>query len=306
MTVAALVVSHDRSRLLRECLTALTAQTHPLDEILVVDNNSTDDSVEMVRRHFPAVTLVRNTQNVGGAGGFSLGIDLLIRRGHRYAWLMDDDARPRTDALAPLVTAAEAATPNAPGFVASAVLTPGGEPIPSHIPLRISHEENAGVSTPPDTYPAAHCTFVGALINLDVARTTFLPIADFFIWWDDSEYTSRLQDLAGGLASTTSVVTHPLKAEWSDLGPRLRYDVRNRLWILLRRGPASRHGRERAAAGFVTGIIAQGRNARRKAAFLGHLTLGLWEGLLKRPRLVRPGAVAARPDLPVSPGRAPQ
>jgi glycosyltransferase involved in cell wall biosynthesis len=289
MTVAALVVSHNRSHLLRRCLTAIEAQTRPLDEILLVDNHSTDDSVDMVRREFPSVTVVTSAANIGGAGGFSRGIDILLGRGHSYAWLMDDDAEPRPDALEPLVTAMETAEPHAPGFVASTVLAPDGTDIPSHVPLRIPEAENRGLTAPAGTYPAAHCTFVGALINLEVARETFLPIADFFIWWDDSEYTSRLQTLAGGLASTSSVVVHPRKAEWDDLGPRLRFDVRNRLWILRGRGLASRHGRNRAKSGFVSGVLSQGRNARRKDMFLWYLVRGLVEGVLRRPRLARPG-----------------
>jgi GT2 family glycosyltransferase len=300
MTVAALVVSHNRADLLRACLSALLAQTHPVDEILVVDNDSTDGSVAMVHREFPTVSVVRSGRNIGGAGGFSLGVDVLIARGHRFAWLMDDDAEPRPDALAPLMTAMTATADRSPGFVASTVLSPEGRPIASHVPLRIPEADNGGLPTPPDTYPAAHSTFVGVLVNLDVARRTHLPIADFFIWWDDSEYTSRLQLLAGGLASTTSVVVHPDKAMWKDLGPRLRYDVRNRLWILRHRGLASAHGRQRAASGFWSGIRSQARNARRKDRFLWHLGRGLWEGLLVHPRLVSPGARGARPGDPAA------
>ncbi|MFI6130795.1 glycosyltransferase family 2 protein [Micromonospora sp. NPDC051141] len=290
MTAAALVVSHNRCELLRNCLSALLAQSEPLDEILVVDNNSTDGAVRMVRREFPSVTLLRSRKNLGGAGGFSLGVEELMKRGHRFAWLMDDDAEPRRDALAPLLRAMNADATRKPAFVASTVLSPEGNPIASHVPLRIPAQENRGLPTPADTYPAAHSTFVGVLINLDVARRTFLPIADFFIWWDDSEYTSRLQRLGGGLASTTSVVVHPDKAEWRDLGPRLRFDVRNRIWILKNRTLASDRGRERAAGGFWTGIWSQARHARRKDLFVWHLGRGFWEGLFTNPRTVFPGA----------------
>ncbi|WAP59466.1 glycosyltransferase family 2 protein [Streptomyces sp. S465] len=287
MTVAALVVSHNRCDLLRKCLSALLAQTRPLDEILVVDNDSSDGSADMVRREFPSVTVVRSPTNIGGAGGFSLGVDTLLGHGHSFAWLMDDDAEPREDALEPLLSAMHA-TGDKPGFVASTVLAPDGTKIPSHIPLRIPVAENHGLPTPPDTYPAAHSTFVGVLINLETAGSTYLPIADFFIWWDDSEYTSRLQTLAGGLASTTSVVVHPNKPEWKDLGPRLRFDVRNRIWILKHRRLASARGRERAAEAFWTGIWAQAKNARRKDLFVRYLVQGLWEGVFTRPRPVLP------------------
>jgi rhamnopyranosyl-N-acetylglucosaminyl-diphospho-decaprenol beta-1,3/1,4-galactofuranosyltransferase len=291
MTVAALVVSYNRCELLRQCLSALVSQTQPLDEILVFDNGSTDGSLEMVRRLFPSVSLAQSSANIGGAGGFSAGLDILLGRGHEFAWLMDDDAVPRHDALAPLLAAMAASGSAKPGFVASTVLSPQGTKLPSHIPLPIPESENRLSRTPPDTYPAAHATFVGVLINLEVARQTFLPIADFFIWWDDSEYTSRLQVLAGGLASTTSIVVHPDKPEWKDLGPRLRFDVRNRLWILRHRDLASGRGRERAAFRFWQGTWEQARNARRKDLFTWHLARGLTEGLLRRPRLTRPGSV---------------
>ncbi|ONK10470.1 glycosyltransferase family 2 protein [Streptomyces sp. MP131-18] len=287
MTVAALVVSHNRCDLLRKCLSALLAQTRSLDEILVVDNNSSDGSVDMMRREFPSVTVVRTRTNIGGAGGFSLGVDTLLGRGHSFAWLMDDDAEPREDALEPLLSAMHA-TGNKSGFVASTVLAPDGTKIPSHIPLRIPVAENRGLSTPSDTYPAAHSTFVGVLINLETARSTYLPISDFFIWWDDSEYTSRLQTLAGGLASTTSIVAHPNKPEWKDLGSRLRFDVRNRIWLLKHRRLGSARGRERAAEAFWSGIWSQARNARRKDLFVRYLVQGLWEGVFTRPRPVLP------------------
>jgi GT2 family glycosyltransferase len=298
MTVAALVVSYNRCELLRQCLSALVRQTYPLDEILVFDNGSTDGSLEMVQRDFPSVSLAQSPTNIGGAGGFSAGLDILLGRGHEFAWLMDDDAVPRHDALAPLLSAMAACGDAKPGFVASTVLSPEGMKLPSHIPLRIPESENRLSRTPADTYPAAHATFVGVLINLEVARQTFLPIADFFIWWDDSEYTSRLQVMAGGLASTTSVVVHPDKPEWKDLGPRLRFDVRNRLWILRHHDLASSRGRERAAFRFWQGTWEQARNAKRKDRFAWHLARGLTEGVLRRPKLTRPGSVPRPAVLP--------
>ncbi|GIM86530.1 glycosyltransferase family 2 protein [Salinispora arenicola] len=291
VSVAALVVTHNRRHQLRACLSALGAQTRPIDEILVYDNSSTDGSVRMVRRDFPAVTVESGPRNTGGAGGFSRGLDMLIRRGHTFAWLLDDDALPCSDALAPLLRAMTSTGGTAPGFVASTVLSHAGDPIDSHVPARITAEENQGLPTPPDTYPAAYATFVGVLVNLAVARRTYLPIADFFIWWDDYEYTARLQSIAGGLASTASVVLHPDKPEWlSDLGPRLRYAVRNRLWIIRgrRRGLASPHARQRAASGLWTDVRSYARCARRKDQLVWWLGRALAEGLLTRPRLVRP------------------
>src|SRR5579875_4647 len=181
MTVAALVVSHNRKEYLRKCLKSLERQTHPLDEILVVDNGSTDGSVAMVKEDFPDVLLLRTRSNIGGAGGFSMGIDVLMSRNHKYAWLMDDNAEAHLDALRPLVAAMSSSTVRKPGFAASMVITKEGAELTSNTPEIIG--ATADWKLPPNVYPAAFATFVGVLINLDVARRTFLPVADFFLLW---------------------------------------------------------------------------------------------------------------------------
>src|SRR4051812_35207484 len=81
-TTCAVVVTYNRKALLTECLQALGAQTRAPDEILVVDNASTDGTAAMVREHFPDVRLEALDTNRGGAGGFHHGLDAAHRRGH--------------------------------------------------------------------------------------------------------------------------------------------------------------------------------------------------------------------------------
>ncbi len=70
------------------------------DEVIVVDNGSTDKLSLFVRKHYPEVRLIRSKRNLGFAGGNNLGIrkasgDILI--------LLNDDTEPHSDWLAPLV-----------------------------------------------------------------------------------------------------------------------------------------------------------------------------------------------------------
>ena len=67
--VCAVVVTHNRRELLRQCLTALGRQAAPLAQVMVVDNASSDGTADMVRDEFPDSEVVRLEQNVGGAGG---------------------------------------------------------------------------------------------------------------------------------------------------------------------------------------------------------------------------------------------
>ena len=62
---------------LERCLRSLRASSLPAHEILVVDNASSDGSVENVRRLFPGVRVQANRENLGHTGGFNQGIGLV-------------------------------------------------------------------------------------------------------------------------------------------------------------------------------------------------------------------------------------
>ena len=82
MTVSVLVVNWNRKELLRNCLNSLISQeTNTADqaagfEITVIDNSSTDGSVEMLRDEFPQVTVIENTSNTGFCAANNQGFAL--------------------------------------------------------------------------------------------------------------------------------------------------------------------------------------------------------------------------------------
>ena len=67
--VSVIVLNWNGRRYLDDCLSSLRSQTFTDFEIILVDNGSTDGSVEWVEAHFPQVHLIRNAQNVGFAAG---------------------------------------------------------------------------------------------------------------------------------------------------------------------------------------------------------------------------------------------
>ena len=103
MTRASIVVvSWNGAEYLPACLRALTAQTRADDELIVVDNASTDGSAELVRSAFPSVSVITNEQNLGFAGGANVGLqaaqgeslllvnqDVVVRSGWLDAVLAD-------------------------------------------------------------------------------------------------------------------------------------------------------------------------------------------------------------------------
>lgn len=97
--IAAVVVSWNRRDNVLRWIESLLSQTRPVDEILVVDNGSSDDTVQAVRDRHPTVRVVETGQNLGHAGGAQAGMAEAFRRGHDWFWMFDDDAFPEPRAL---------------------------------------------------------------------------------------------------------------------------------------------------------------------------------------------------------------
>lgn len=75
------------------CIRSLYEQTEQNFDIYVVDNASTDGSVQEIRCGFSDVALIENEENLGGAGGFDRGLCEGIRKNYEYIMLLDNDVR---------------------------------------------------------------------------------------------------------------------------------------------------------------------------------------------------------------------
>jgi GT2 family glycosyltransferase len=95
-SAAVVIPSWNGRRWLEECLESVFAQTRPADEVIVVDNGSTDGSVELVRERFPSVRLVELARNTGFAGGANTG---LRTAGTEVVALVNQDVRLEADWL---------------------------------------------------------------------------------------------------------------------------------------------------------------------------------------------------------------
>ncbi|MGI6775832.1 MAG: glycosyltransferase family 2 protein [Patescibacteria group bacterium] len=191
--IAANVVTYNRKDLLRECLNSLLAQTRKPNSIIIVDNNSTDGTKEMVEKEFldnPIFDYVRLNENTGSAGGQYTGIKRAYEKGFDWVWCMDDDATPKKQCLKNLLVSKESCKK-------AKVL----------VPVKISINGNeqgshVGVFSSPflRIKPANRSSkliefssFVGPLFSKDVIREIGLPNKDLFIWHDDYEYFLRIK-----------------------------------------------------------------------------------------------------------------
>jgi GT2 family glycosyltransferase len=90
-----------------ECLESLRKVTYPNFNVLLVDNASTDGSVELFKRDHPDIELLVNEKNLGFAGGNNVGIRRALEEGADYLLLLNNDTVVCPDFLGGLVDIAE-------------------------------------------------------------------------------------------------------------------------------------------------------------------------------------------------------
>ncbi|MCR4796886.1 MAG: glycosyltransferase family 2 protein [Lachnospiraceae bacterium] len=202
--IAAVVVTYNRLTLLKENINALLSQSRRDFAIYVVDNHSTDGTVEYLRetcgetaavpleepggKKRPQVKAIFLEKNEGGAGGFYQGMQQAMKDGYDALWIMDDDTLPEPDSLEKLLEAADKLGGYEHiGYLASHVVWTDGSP------CRMNGTKKTGESR--EGYDRiTQGSFVSLLIPADTVNLVGFPIREYFIWGDDKEYTLRISD----------------------------------------------------------------------------------------------------------------
>jgi GT2 family glycosyltransferase len=305
--VAVIVVTYDRPVQLRECLAALDRQTRPADRVYLVDNHAAEPDGPTTR---PAaltsrspLTYITPAENLGGAGGFCVGIERAYADGFDWIWLMDDDAVAADTALEALLTAHERMPATGkPLLLASAVTWTDGQPHPRTgvIYKRDADRRHAATVKALGYASIRACTFVSVLIARRAIALYGYPIADYFILADDFEYTSRILRHEQGLIVPDSVVCHTTRQDDARLAlpGRLSVSARNYVWILL----YSRALSVREKLSFVVehAVLFFGYLIRQRGrpSPWGGIVKGLAAGLMRRPNVTAPLPPGGQTTLP--------
>ena len=247
-SIASVTVAYNAAAVLDRHLESLRNQSRSLDEIIVVNNASTDRTSEILSSHYPHITLLDLSTNGGVAGGLSAGLAYAaIEKKHDWVWLFDQDSVPADDALEQLLAALGALQGiredvailaplcvRADGTVVCPPLSWHG---PRLAPKTISDHLNV-------TF--ADCVISsGALIRGGAVAEVGLPVADFFMDFVDYEYCLRLRRHGHKIAVVhSSLLRHSLGAPsrfnilgrvkwWTDHAPwREYYMIRNEIHTL--------------------------------------------------------------------------
>jgi len=243
MRVVAVVVTYNRKESLLRCIEALRHQEGAETAVLVVDNASDDGTAEAVAPLVAAGAVrYHNTgANIGGAGGFNVGMRLAVEWGYDLLWVMDDDCIPAPDALAALLRADRRLGGNY-GFLSGMAYWRDGSLCQMNVQKTTLWRKLEG--TPDPLTPVVMATFVSALIPAQRVREVGLPIREFFIWSDDLEYTRRLSRRYPCYAVGDCRVLHDMRhnnkvniaTDSLDRLARYAYLYRNEVYVYRREG----------------------------------------------------------------------
>ena len=209
--VFAVVVTHRRTDDLAKSLDAVSTQTRMIDHLIVVDNGSDEKVREVVAGQPVSTTYLGSLRNLGGAGGFALGILHALALGADWVWLADDDGRPRdSDVLGTLLACARKH-----GLAeVSPMVCDLDDPARLAFPLRRGlvwrrHVEELRDGDH-DLLPGIASLFNGALFRADTFAAVGVPDLRLFVRGDEVEMHRRL--VRSGMAFGTcleAVYLHP-------------------------------------------------------------------------------------------------
>jgi rhamnopyranosyl-N-acetylglucosaminyl-diphospho-decaprenol beta-1,3/1,4-galactofuranosyltransferase len=282
MTVRTAVVILTFNRCEQVCSTigAVLAQKVAPDVVVLVDNGSSDSTVESVRAKWPdSIEILELGSNLGAAAGRAAGMLRVAELEIDWCWIVDDDSPPRSDALAELIAVGDSVS----GCVMVGVS--GG-----YRRFGVIRRIKSGVGPNPVDSGArsevGEVDFVhldGSVIRVDAIRSFGVPRADYFIMMEDVEYPLRLKR-SGGRVLLVDADLAELKHLGSGGAWRLYYQTRNEL--LMARDLRSLSALFGWAVRTARFSLVHARRWRTDSDRFKMRMLGAWHGILNRRGMV--------------------
>lgn len=191
--VFVIILNYNGQDTLRECLNSVLRSDYVEQEIVLIDNRSTDDSFRQARQDFSRIYFIENSKNLGFAAGVNVGIRLAMEKMADYVLLLNNDARLETDTLSKLVESLEQdpsiglASPLILQEASDKVWFAGGRI--DWLKMRTIH--TAGPSDRSAAYDTEYLSGCALLIRKEVFQKIGLFDEKFFFYYEDADFSWR-------------------------------------------------------------------------------------------------------------------
>ncbi|SEJ54723.1 hypothetical protein SAMN04488058_11072 [Deinococcus reticulitermitis] len=207
-----------------ECIDSIVSSGIDLRDVIVVDNDSQDESVNIIRRSIPDLEVLESGHNGGFAYGCNVGIRIALERNYPYIWLLNNDTLVNKQTLSEMLNIFSKPANREIGIVGSLIRY-----------LKFPYEIQAlgGGSINYLTGQTKNILEFGNLDRLDyitgasmlISRRVFERIGlldeRYFMYWEDVEFCVRAKKAGFGVAvATESVVLHKEGASIGSQSPK--------------------------------------------------------------------------------------
>ena len=180
-----IVLNYNGNNYLEKCLKSLFCLNYPNFEVVVVDNNSTDGSLETARKKFPRITYIKNEENLGFSAGNNVGIKYSLERMADFVLMLNNDTEVEVGLLSKLVS--RMGKEPKLGVVSPIILFSNSDKIwfsggkIDWLKMKTAHIDG-GLD-----FISGCAMFVRA----EVFRKIGLFDEDFFLYWEDADFSVR-------------------------------------------------------------------------------------------------------------------
>ncbi len=211
------IVTRNRSNLLKRCIEEVQKQSLKPDKLLIINNGSTDNTLELLKSYDVEVI---SQENSGSAGGWHSGIKYALDNNYNFIWLMDDDGFPDRTALQSLVkeikenincVSSVLVDENNPNKLVFPMPVLDKKKFPSifsfkrkiktTLELRMYYSKEG-------QYPFIHF-FNGALLRIEAVKKIGNINKNYFLYGDELDFFYRISKVGGVYSITNSLHFHP-------------------------------------------------------------------------------------------------
>lgn len=240
--IRAVVVTFNRLEKLKKALNALTQQTTLPAYILVVNNASTDGTTEYLyqwrqENGNPDIKklVLNEASNRGSSGGFHDGLAEALKLNAEWIYVSDDDAYPASDVFERIKDYIDQYQGNVLAAVCTSVIQ-YGKIATAHRRIigcnfwKIIERDVPEEEYQNDYFECKGYSYVGTVLNKSKLAMAGLPVAEYFIQWDDTEHSIRMSRQGKIICIPRAEVKHEFEYsksagfQWKDY-----YRIRNRM-----------------------------------------------------------------------------
>lgn len=235
--IGIVIVNYNGAVYQNDCMHTIFASSYQDFEVIVVDSGSHDNSLEMLQKEYPQVTVLPQNENVGVAVGNNIGIKYAIQHGMEYTLLMNNDVEIDPKVIETLLAKASKDTITVPKIYYyephDLLWFAGGElnwKIGSSYHTGLKEHDSEELNREREISYAPTCCM---LIHNSVFKRIGLIEEKYFMYFDDTDLCARIQEAQGLriLYVPEAVMWHKVSSSTGGEASKVKiyYQTRNKL-----------------------------------------------------------------------------